>query len=68
MVDLDAELSSLLFAANPRPMWVFDRATRRFLIVNDAALALYGWSRAEMLQMRLSDVRPPNERAAFEAS
>ena len=68
MVDLDAELSGLLFSANPRPMWVFDRETRRFLIVNDAAVNLYGWSREELLLMQLSDVRPPNERAAFEAS
>ncbi|MBV8756486.1 MAG: PAS domain S-box protein [Deltaproteobacteria bacterium] len=65
---MDAELSGLLFQANPRPMWVFDRETRAFLHVNDAACALYGWTRDEMLKMTLSDVRPPSERAVFEAS
>ena len=67
-VDLDAELGGLLFDANPRPMWLFDRATRRFLAVNQAVVDLYGWSREELLQMTLPDVRPPNERGAFEAS
>ncbi len=67
-VDLDAELASLLFTANPRPTWVFDRETRRFIAVNDAAVELYGWSREELLQMTLADVRPPSDRGAFEAS
>ena len=55
-----------LFDANPRPMWLFDRATMRILLVNDAATALYGWSREEMLAMTLRDLRPPSERARFQ--
>ncbi len=39
----------LLFDANPHAMWVVDPATQRFVAVNDAALAQYGWSREEML-------------------
>ena len=29
----------ILFESNPRPMWVYDLATLRFLAVNDAAIA-----------------------------
>jgi PAS domain S-box-containing protein len=48
-------------------MWTFDRETRQFLAVNDAAVAMYGWSREELLAMKLEDVRPPEERAAMAA-
>jgi response regulator RpfG family c-di-GMP phosphodiesterase len=36
-----------VFEANPLPMWIADHATGGFIAVNDAALALYGYSRAE---------------------
>ena len=48
-----------LFDANPIPMWVNDRLTLRFLTVNDAAVARYGWSREEFLSMTLVDLRHP---------
>jgi two-component system cell cycle sensor histidine kinase/response regulator CckA len=51
----------LLFASNPHPMWVFDQVTLRFLEVNDAALAHYGYSREEFLAMRITDIRPPED-------
>lgn len=50
-----------LFAGNPLPMWVCDEETLQFLEVNDAAIAQYGYSREEFLQMRLTDIRPPEE-------
>jgi two-component system cell cycle sensor histidine kinase/response regulator CckA len=50
-----------LFASNPLPMWVCDAETLQFLEVNDAAVAQYGYSREEFLQMRLTDIRPPEE-------
>ena len=40
-----------VFEANPLPMWMADHATRGFIAVNDAALALYGYSRAEFLAL-----------------
>jgi diguanylate cyclase (GGDEF)-like protein/PAS domain S-box-containing protein len=46
-----------LFDANPIPMWVHDRLTLQFLMVNDAAIAHYGWTREEFLAMTLVDVR-----------
>mgnify|MGYP002148711590 FL=1 len=50
-----------LFNDSPLPMWVYDAASLRFLMVNDCAVAHYGWSREEFLQMRLSDVLAPFE-------
>ncbi len=51
----------LLFETNPHPMWVFDRETLRFLEVNASAVDHYGYSRAEFLSMRITDIRPPEE-------
>ena len=51
----------LLFQHNPMPTWVFDLETLRFLQVNDAAVAHYGYSREEFLQMRITDIRPPED-------
>ncbi|MDP2004855.1 MAG: PAS domain S-box protein [Rubrivivax sp.] len=50
-----------LFASNPHPMWVFDAQTLAFLEVNDAAVAKYGYSRAEFLAMTIADIRPAAE-------
>jgi PAS domain S-box-containing protein len=50
-----------LFEANPHPMWVYDAETTRFLAVNDAAIAQYGWSREEFLRMSIADIRPPED-------
>jgi PAS domain S-box-containing protein len=49
----------LLFASNPHPMWVYDARTLRFMEVNAAAVAHYGYTRDEFLSMRLTDIRPP---------
>ena len=46
----------LLFRQNPQAMWVYDRASLRFLEVNEAAVSLFGYSRTELLQMLLTDV------------
>src|SRR5262249_35568421 len=51
----------LLFDANPTPMWVFDRETLRFVEVNDAAIARYGYTREELLGMTILDIRPDGE-------
>ena len=40
----------LLFSANPIPMWVVDLETGQLLEVNEAALALYGYTRDEFLR------------------
>jgi PAS domain S-box-containing protein len=48
-----------LFKANPQVMFVYEIRSLRFLAVNEAALAFYGYSREEMLDMALPDVEPP---------
>ena len=50
-----------LFAHNPLPMWVYDLETLQFLEVNDAAIAKYGYSRERFAEMRLVDIRPPED-------
>jgi PAS domain S-box-containing protein len=51
----------LLFQANPGVMWVYDTESLRFLEVNDAAIAKYGYSRDRFLHMTIKDIRPPDE-------
>jgi diguanylate cyclase (GGDEF)-like protein/PAS domain S-box-containing protein len=50
-----------LFADNPQPMWVFDAETWRFLEVNGAAVAHYGYSRDEFLARTIADIRPAED-------
>jgi two-component system cell cycle sensor histidine kinase/response regulator CckA len=50
-----------MFEANPNVMWVFDSETLRFLAVNDAAVAHYGYSRDQFLSMTVADIRPPED-------
>jgi PAS domain S-box-containing protein len=54
-----------LFEGNPLPMWIFHAQSFRFLEVNDAAIAHYGYTREEFLQMTILDIRPPEERVRF---
>src|SRR5206468_1623278 len=58
----------LLFASNPHPMWVYDLETLRFLEVNAAAIAHYGYTRTEFLAMRITDIRPPEDVPALLAN
>jgi len=48
-----------VFEANPLPMWMADHATPGFIAVNDAALALYGYSRAEFLALSTRALEGP---------
>jgi PAS domain S-box-containing protein/putative nucleotidyltransferase with HDIG domain len=51
-----------LFEANPLPMWIEDHATPHFIAVNEASLALYGYTRAQFLALKVSDlVHSPGE-------
>ena len=55
----------LLFEGNPVPMWVIDRDTLRFLAVNEAAVAHYGYSREQFMEMSVAELRPQDDRARF---
>ena len=57
-----------LFERNPLPFWVFDAQTLRFLAVNDAAIAAYGYSQDEFRSMTILDIRPASERREVEAA
>jgi PAS domain S-box-containing protein/diguanylate cyclase (GGDEF)-like protein len=57
-----------LFEANPNPMWIYDPKTLRFVAVNDAAIAHYGYGRDEFLSMTIADIRPPAEAKRLQES
>ncbi|MET0534460.1 MAG: PAS domain S-box protein, partial [Steroidobacter sp.] len=48
-----------VFEGNPLPMWIADEATGGFIAVNEAALSLYGYSRAEFLALKASGLDAP---------
>ena len=57
-----------IFEDNPLPMYVFDLETLRFLAVNGAAVAQYGYSRTDFLSMSLPDLYPEVDREAVRVS
>jgi len=54
-----------LFEDNPHPMWVRDLETLAILVVNNAAIAAYGYSRAEFMAMSAVDLHPAEDKAHF---
>ncbi len=57
-----------LFERNPLPAWVVDSASRKFLTVNQAASARYGWSAAEFQDgLGLADLMPEGATEPCEA-
>ena len=54
--------------ASSSPVRIFDLATLRILAVNDAAVAFYGYSREEFLDMRVTDTRHSDEHEALKAN
>jgi PAS domain S-box-containing protein len=50
-----------LFFHHPKPMYVFATVTLRFLRVNRAALAYYGYEEAEFLAMTLTNLHPQED-------
>jgi len=55
----------LLFDNNPHPMWVYDLDDLSFLAVNEATTRTYGYSREELLAMKLTDIRPEQDADAL---
>jgi len=51
----------ILIQNNPEPMFIYDTENLRFIEVNDAALALYGYRKDEFLQMDLTDLYTPED-------
>jgi diguanylate cyclase (GGDEF)-like protein/PAS domain S-box-containing protein len=48
----------LLFDSNPMPMWLYDPTSLKFLAVNNAAVANYGYTRAQFEAKTLYDIWP----------
>lgn len=59
------ESLKLAFEENPGPMWLFDTETLKFLGVNKAAIAHYGYDRDSFLKLTLLDVVPQCDREAI---
>src|SRR6476619_4134799 len=55
----------ILFEANPNPTWVFDLTTTSILLVNDAALNLFGYPRNKFLTFTLQDLLSFEDVSAF---
>ena len=54
----------LLFHQNPLPMWVVDGGTLAFIVVNDAAILKYGYSREEFQAMSMDQIADLDEENA----
>ena len=54
-----------LFVDNPQAMYVYDPQTLRFLAVNAAGLAQYGYTEEEFGRMTTAELRPPEDREAW---
>jgi PAS domain-containing protein len=61
LVTQGAERYRAMFDDNPMPMWIYDRETLAFVVVNEAAIRHYGYSRQEFLAMTLVDIRPAED-------
>lgn len=55
----------LLFEGSPVPMWVIDMESLRFIAVNEAAIAHYGYSRERFMSMTVPELRPAEDREKF---
>jgi PAS domain S-box-containing protein len=54
-----------IFDGSPQPIWVYDSLSLRFLMINEAALRQYGWSREEILSMSVAALIPHGEPDAW---
>ena len=50
-----------LFEFCPLPIWVYDCETLNILDVNETAIAVYGYTRDEFMNMNILDIRPIDE-------
>lgn len=56
----------MLFFASPSPMWIYEMDTYQIMDVNDSVLSSYGYTREEMLNMTIMDLRPAEDRQSLE--
>lgn len=65
LIDDSKRSFNLLFSKNPNPMWIYNQNNLQLLDVNEAAVIHYGYSREEFLQMRITDICPPEDIPIF---
>ncbi|MDD2712296.1 MAG: diguanylate cyclase, partial [Simplicispira sp.] len=59
----------LLFKAHPQPMWVYlQEGNQRIVAVNQAMEYTYGYSEAELLQMDVHALWPPQDKDSLQAA
>ncbi|MDB5137860.1 MAG: domain S-box protein [Mucilaginibacter sp.] len=51
----------LLFESNPMPLWMIAKDDLSIIAVNDAAADLYGYTKDELLKMRVTELRPDED-------
>lgn len=56
-----------MFEAHPVPMWIVDRETMRFIAVNPAALAHFGYDEPEFMNMTLRELHHAGDFDSFAA-
>lgn len=57
-----------LFHLSPQPLLLFDIKTLRFLDANAAALSFYGYSKKELMKLKVSDIKPKETLHELEAA
>ncbi len=65
MCDLTYLKNNLFFEQHPQPMFIFCLKKLDLLAVNAAALELYGYTRTDFLNRKVTDLIPPEHMAAF---
>ena len=63
-VPTDAQFEAL-FYGNPLAMYICHQETLQFLEVNAAAVQQYRYTREEMLRMKITEIRPPEDVPGF---
>jgi PAS domain S-box-containing protein len=64
-LDRSSDAFVMLFERNPVPLLLYERASLRFVAVNGAALALYGFTRPAFLAMTIADILPEEDRQSL---
>jgi PAS domain S-box-containing protein len=57
-----------VFDQHPKPMWIYEFDSKRFVLVNQTASDVYGYSKSEFQTMSVLDVRPHEDKAPFIAN
>ena len=61
VLEHNGEAFRLLFEANPCAMWIYDFDTLEIVEANDSAAEQYGYSREELRNISVRDLRSPEE-------